>query len=226
MEGGKGQQDGPGVCCLIKKPSHHVLHPALDWERSLQSLCVHGRACVHGCLCVTDWVAKGKKRWHYHGVCVPVFLFPCVRLTHHILIFALDFVCSPGLPIITVGYFVRFDILWTADSLCTLGDETCDPHSPLQVYLWNQKEKGKKINILCCCRSFPDNLSIWTGVCMHATIVLMQVMGINSLSCICSVRAIHLIQRLCDQMEHLINPHAPDSVCQFNPAHTANMVPI
>lgn len=32
--------------------------------------------------------------------------------------------------------------------------------------------------------------------------------------CIFSVRAIHLIQKVCDQMEHLINSHAPDPVCQ------------
>lgn len=39
-------------------------------------------------------------------------------------------------------------------------------------------------------------------------------MGINAPPCISSVRAIHLIQKVCDQMEHLINPHAPDPVCQ------------
>lgn len=42
----------------------------------------------------------------------------------------------------------------------------------------------------------------------------MQIMEINSLPCIFSVRTIHLIQKVCDQMEHLINPHAPDPFCQ------------
>lgn len=73
-------------------------------------------------------------------VCVPM----CV--SHHILIFSLDFVCSPGLPVITVGYFVRLDVLWAADTLCTLGNEACDPHSPLQVYLWSpKKDQIKKL---------------------------------------------------------------------------------
>lgn len=52
----------------------------------------------------------------YASVCVPM------RIPHHILIFALDFVCSPGLPVITVGYFVRLDVLWAADTLCALGN--------------------------------------------------------------------------------------------------------
>lgn len=41
-----------------------------------------------------------------------------------------------------------------------------------------------------------------------------RVMGNNSLPCIFSVKAIHLIQKVCDQMEHLINPHAPDLCSQ------------
>lgn len=48
----------------------------------------------------------------------------------------------------------------------------------------------------------------------HSSSVCMQVMGINSHPCIFSVRAIRLIQKVCDQMEHLINPHVPDPVCQ------------
>lgn len=44
--------------------------------------------------------------------------------------------------------------------------------------------------------------------------VRMQVMGINWPPCIFSVRAIHLIQKVSDQMERLINPHAPDLFCQ------------
>lgn len=50
----------------------------------------------------------------------------CVCVTrcvsHHIIIFALDFVGSPGFPVITVGYFVGLDVLWAADTLCTLGN--------------------------------------------------------------------------------------------------------
>lgn len=54
---------------------------------------------------------------------------------NHILIFALDFVRSPGLPVITEGYFVGLDVLRAADTLCTLGNQARDPHSPLQVNL-------------------------------------------------------------------------------------------
>lgn len=139
----------------------------------------------------------------YACVCAPTCVCVC---THHILIFALDFVRSPGLPVITVGYFVRLDVLWAADTLCTLGNQSCDSHSPLQVYLWSQKKRQKKKKVhfrpLECVHM------------RHSSSVCMQVMGINSHPCIFSVRAIRLIQKVCDQMEHLINPHVPDPVCQ------------
>lgn len=141
----------------------------------------------------------------YASVCVPM------RIPHHILIFALDFVCSPGLPVITVGYFVRLDVLWAADTLCALGNQACDPHSPLQVYLWNQKKKAKSSNYSVIFRQF-ECVHLCLDVCISS--VSMQVVRINSAPCIFSVRAIHLIQKVCDQMEHLINPHAPDPVCQ------------
>lgn len=38
-------------------------------------------------------------------------------------------------------------------------------------------------------------------------------MHVKSPLCIFTVRAIHLIQKVCDQMEHLINPHALVPVC-------------
>lgn len=47
--------------------------------------------------------------------------------------------------------------------------------------------------------------------------MLIQVMGINALPYIFSGRAIHLIQKVCDQMEHLISPHTPDPDCQCCP---------
>lgn len=51
-------------------------------------------------------------------------------------------------------------------------------------------------------------------VCVQMGGVLMKVTGINSGPRMASVRTIHLIQKVCDQMEHLINPHSPDSLCQ------------
>lgn len=52
------------------------------------------------------------------------------------------------------------------------------------------------------------------GLCVLTGNACVQVKGISWLYCIFSVRAIHLIQEACDQMERLINPHAPDPVCQ------------
>lgn len=54
--------------------------------------------------------------------------------------------------------------------------------------------------------------------------VNMQVMEMGSLPCIFSVRAIHLIQKVCDHMEHLINPHTP--VQSVSRAQIVNMVPM
>ena len=117
MRGAKGQQEGPGVCELIKKPSHHVLHAVLDGLHGLSLVCV-------------AWSVYERV-----GVCVHTAVFVSLRVSHHILILALDFVCSPALPLITVGYFVGLDVFWAAKTLCALGNYTGDPHFPLQVDL-------------------------------------------------------------------------------------------
>lgn len=96
----------------------------------------------------------------YAYVCVPV------QVSHHILIFALDFVCSPGLPVITVGYFVRLDVLWAADTLCTLGNQARDPHSPLQVYLWSRKKPRQVQDEILAL--FSDTVYRGASPCEHA----------------------------------------------------------
>lgn len=74
-----------------------------------------------------------------------VFVCPCS--SHHILVFAPDFVGSPGLPVIAVGYFVRLDVLGTAKTLGSLGNQAGDPHSPLEVDLQKTKKSVEKAPI-------------------------------------------------------------------------------
>lgn len=77
--------------------------------------------CVHVCVsCHVFSIVRGRME-RCQWVCMSVF-FVCLSVSHHILIFAFDFVRSPGLPVITVGYFVRFDVLWAAKTLSTLGN--------------------------------------------------------------------------------------------------------
>lgn len=44
--------------------------------------------------------------------------------------------------------------------------------------------------------------------------IVSRYIGINSPLCILSVWAIHLIQKVYDQMKHSIKAHGPDPVCQ------------
>lgn len=78
----------------------------------------------------------------------------CPRSSHHILVFAPDFVRSPGLPVIAVGYFVRLDVLGAAKPLGSLGNQARDPHSPLEVDLHKTKKK----------RRASANMSTFLGV--------------------------------------------------------------
>lgn len=82
-------------------------------------MCECGHVCIFVCVLQSERL-KGKSGEMTVGVYACVCVSTCS--SHHILIFALDFVRSPGLPVITVGYFVRLDVLWAPDTLCTLGN--------------------------------------------------------------------------------------------------------
>lgn len=71
------------------------------------------------------------------GVGGAVFVSPCA--SHHVVVFASDFVRSPGLPVIAVGHFVRLHVLGAAKTLGSLGNQAGDPHSPLEVDLQKTK---------------------------------------------------------------------------------------